>query len=137
MRKTVIAIFSLSLIALICCKSTDDSKITIETIRRFGSVTPIEVNVFVSNAAFTHIELISLFDVERGHYPLVYRIQTRRNDQQLVEGFYVTRNQEEASVLSRKADKPKEFVLFLPEKEIRITPGNDIKYIIGKITEKH
>ena len=135
MKITVISIFSL--IALIGCKSTDDNKITIETIRRFESVTPIEVNVFVSNSAFTHSELMSLFDIEKGHYPFVYRIQTRRNDQQLVEGFYVTRNQQEVSVLSRKADKLKEFVLLFPEKEIRISPGNDIHYIIGKITEKH
>ena len=134
MRRTV-SIFCICV--LMGCKNTQDNKITIETVREFTSTTPIEVNVFISNAAFTHQELRGLFGVEKGHYPLIYGIHTRRNDQQLVDGFYVSQNEKEESILKSKSDNPKEFVLFIPIKKIKITPGNDIEYIIGKIIEKH
>ena len=139
--KSSLALFVI--LALGGCSSNSDNRITpddrimIEIIREFKTNKPIEVRLSCTNLAWPDVDLLDIFRVESGHHPSVYWVRATKTDEYSVSGCYITKNEEEASLLSMADHRTHTLVLFMPEKEIRITPGNAVPYITGTIVKKH
>jgi hypothetical protein len=139
--KLIVASFII--LALAGCKSgsngeiTPDGKTSIEVIRKFQINKPIEVKLSSTNLAPPDLDQLDVFLTESGHHPSVYWIRAKGPDQLLIDGCYVTKNQEESSLLSLKDHKTEISIFFIPEKEIKITPGNPVTYVTGRIIRNH